>query len=270
MLSIGEFSNICRVSAKTLRYYEEIGLLMPDKINPTNGYRYYSIEQLETMLFIERLKSYSFSLDEIKMILHSELRDEKLLMKLIIKKTEAEIQLRGLQRTLFQMEKDIAVLKEGKSIMSYLNGIDVQLAEVLEMHLAFVREMVREQEFEKAYGNCFGRLLGKMEKLTAAGPPMVLFHSDEFTPYGMDTEFAVPVKERAAGTRDFCPGLCLKTILHGSYSGLSSVYAKQREWAEKEGYGSAGPLYEVYITDPSQVHDESGLVTEIYYPVKKL
>ena len=66
MLSIGEFSNICKVSTKTLRYYAEIGLLEPSEVNPENGYRYYSIEQLKTMLFINRLKSYSFSLDEIK------------------------------------------------------------------------------------------------------------------------------------------------------------------------------------------------------------
>ena len=62
MLSIGEFSNICKVSTKTLRYYAEIGLLKPTEINPENGYRYYAIEQLETMLFINRLKSYKFSM----------------------------------------------------------------------------------------------------------------------------------------------------------------------------------------------------------------
>ena len=31
MLSIGEFSSICRVSTKTLRYYDEIGLLTPQR-----------------------------------------------------------------------------------------------------------------------------------------------------------------------------------------------------------------------------------------------
>ena len=61
MLSIGAFSKICKVSAKTLRYYAEIGLILPGEINPENGYRYYAIEQLETMLLIIRLKSYNFS-----------------------------------------------------------------------------------------------------------------------------------------------------------------------------------------------------------------
>ena len=79
MLTIGEFSNICRVSTKTLRYYAEIGLILPDEINPENGYRYYSIEQLEKMLLINRLKDYCFSLEEIKSILDSEERMDEVL-----------------------------------------------------------------------------------------------------------------------------------------------------------------------------------------------
>ena len=68
MLSIGEFSRICEVTPKTLRYYEEIGLLYPEEISLENGYRYYSIKQLEKMLLINRLKSYKLSLEEIKVI----------------------------------------------------------------------------------------------------------------------------------------------------------------------------------------------------------
>ena len=100
------------------------------------------------------------------------------------------------------------------------------------------------------------------------GAPMVLFHSAEFTPAGLDTEFAIPVKEYVTGTRDFTPGLCLKTVVKGPYTDLTSVYAKQTEWAEKEGYKSNGPLYEVYVTDPSQVANEMENITEVYYPVK--
>lgn len=91
MLSIGEFSKICKVSTKTLRYYDEIGLIKPSKINQGNGYRYYSIEQLETMLFINRLKQYRFSLGEIKAIITSEeILNEKLSIELYKKKIEFE------------------------------------------------------------------------------------------------------------------------------------------------------------------------------------
>jgi effector-binding domain-containing protein len=139
------------------------------------------------------------------------------------------------------------------------------------MYLLSIRKMVHEYEFAEEYGNCFSILFRKIQddKLTVIAPPMVLFHSADFSPFGLDTEFAIPVKDYVTGTRDFYPGLCLKTVLHGSYSDLSSVYTKQREWAEKEGYESNNALYEVYVTDPSQVSKESELITEVYYPVKK-
>lgn len=89
MLSIGEFSNICKVSAKTLRYYAEIGLLEPSEVNPENGYRYYAIEQLETMLLISRFKAYSFSLEEIKALLPAETRQEDTVYLALLQKKKS-------------------------------------------------------------------------------------------------------------------------------------------------------------------------------------
>ena len=99
LLSIGEFSHICKVSTKTLRYYAKIGLILPDEINPKNGYRYYSIEQLKTMLFINRLKAYNFSLEEIKTILESEeSQDEKLYLSLTRKKKKSKHKYKNLKK----------------------------------------------------------------------------------------------------------------------------------------------------------------------------
>lgn len=272
MLTIGEFSNICRVSAKTLRYYAEIGLILPEEINPENGYRYYSINQLEKMLLINRLKSYCFSLEEIRSILESEGQmDEVLFAALYKKKKEIAGRMQKFEDTLHQIDSDMANLKKGKSILPYMDEIDMQLVEIPTMYLLSIRKNVLEQEFPEEYGICFGKLFRKMEekRFTAAAPPMVLFHSDEYSPFGLDTEFAIPVEEYATGTRDFSPGLCLKTVVQGSYSQLSSVYAKQIEWAKKEGYENSNALYEVYVTNPAEVSQESELVTEVYYPVKK-
>lgn len=272
MLSIGDFSNICKVSTKTLRYYAEIGLILPEEINPENGYRYYSINQLQTMLLIKRLKTYNFSLEEIKTILHSEdLKEEKLYMSLVSKKKEIEKQVKEFKNTLNQLNTDISNLKEGKSIMSYLKDIDINLVEVPKMNLLYIRKMVQEPEFPEEYNNCFCKLLNKIQedKLTIVNPPMVLFHSSEYSPFGLDTEFAIPIKEYAKGTRDFNPGLCLKTVVYGPYSDLASVYTKQIQWAEKESYECVSALFEVYVNDPTEVKNESELITEVYYPIKK-
>ena len=165
MLTIGEFSNICKVSTKTLRYYAEIGLILPDEVNPENGYRYYSINQLEKMLLINRLKAYCFSLEEIKLILESEERmDEVLFTALNKKKKEIAVKVQKFEDTLHQINSDILNLKKGKSIMSYMERIDVQLVEIPMMYLLSIRKNVLEHEFSEEYATCFGKLFRKMEE----------------------------------------------------------------------------------------------------------
>lgn len=272
MLSIGEFSKICKVSTKTLRYYAEIGLILPSEVNPENGYRYYAVEQLETMLFINHLKSYHFSLEEIKAILeYEDVKEDKLYSALIKKKREIKSQINEYKNKLNQIEKDIQNLTDGKSIMSYLDAIDVQVVEVPVMRLLFIRKFVQQCDYPKEYQSCFGEIMRRIqaENLTITAPPMVLFHDDEFTPFGLDTEFAIPIQECITSTREFKPGLCLKTVVQGSYDNLPSVYAKQIQWAETKGYECSSALYEVYVNDISQTQDESELITEVYYPIKK-
>lgn len=163
MLSIGEFSNICQVSAKTLRYYAEIGLLEPSEVDPENGYRYYAIEQLEKMLFINRLKAYSFSLDEIKTILQlEEMQDDHLYLAFIHKKKEIENQLHHYRKLLAQLEDDISAIEQGKSIMSYMDKIDVRLVDVPKMYLLSIRKMVQAEDYPAEYIMCYEKLFKRI------------------------------------------------------------------------------------------------------------
>lgn len=70
MISIGEFSKICHVTTRTLRHYDEIGLLKPMYTNDENNYRFYDVSQIRKMLLINKLKRYSFSLGEIKEMIY--------------------------------------------------------------------------------------------------------------------------------------------------------------------------------------------------------
>ena len=65
-LKIGEFSQLMQVTVKTLRHYEQKGLLTPDEIDEWTGYRYYSIDQMQQLKDIRELQRLGFSLDEIK------------------------------------------------------------------------------------------------------------------------------------------------------------------------------------------------------------
>ncbi|MEC3608560.1 MerR family transcriptional regulator [Bacillus glycinifermentans] len=269
MLSIGEFSKVCGVSTKTLRYYDEIGLIHPDEINPENGYRYYSIGQLKKMLLINRLKSFHFSLEETKIIL--ELDDEKLYTALHRKRNELQEKLHDLEYALKQMSTDISNLEKGIPMMASLDKIEVQLVETGPMNLLYIRQMLSSDDYAAGYGKYISRLYEKIadEKLTLLGMPMTIYHSQEYNPSGNDTEFAFPIKEPVQGTRDFPGGLCAMSVLKGPYSELTSVYARLREWVENEGYELVSSPYEVYVTDPNQAPAPEELVTEVYFPVKK-
>ncbi len=58
--------------SRTLRYYEEIGLMQPDSINEHNGYRYYSAESMYRVQMIRYLGDEGFTLEEIGEILREE------------------------------------------------------------------------------------------------------------------------------------------------------------------------------------------------------
>ena len=66
MEKIGDFSKRCEATVKTLRYYDKLGLLVPDYIDKFTGYRYYAPDKAEEMRRINELKNIGFSLDEIK------------------------------------------------------------------------------------------------------------------------------------------------------------------------------------------------------------
>lgn len=272
MLSIGEFSNICRLPIKTLRYYSDIELVVPEQVNPQTGYRYYSINQLEQVLYITRLKSYNFSLEEIKRIMDSSQDSGDFLMEeLLLKQKEIEKTIEDAKNRVVELQRDIDVLKEGKSIMSYMDNIDVALVEFPKINILSTRKKIRKKNMALEYQKCFNKLLNRIitDELSVLSKPMALFHSREFSDEGIDTEFAIQIEELVTGTRDFEPKLCLKSTHSGPYSELPSVYTKQLNFAEKEGYIATNALFEIYITDPSEVEDENLCVTEVYLPVKK-
>jgi len=273
VLSIGEFSKICGVSTKTLRYYDEIGLINPDEINVESGYRYYSIEQLKRMLYINRLKSYHFSLEEIKTMvaLEEDQSEEMLCSALNQKKNEIQEKLKAFEYVVKQLSQDISNLEKGVSIMSYLDDFEVQLIETKPKNILYKRLILSSDDYASGYGRYFNELYERIakEKLTLLGQPMTIYHSPEFNPAGNDTEFAISIAESVKGTRDLPGRLCAKSVLKGAYPELTSVYANLMKWIENEGYELILPPYEIYVTDPNQAIDPEEYVTEVYFPVKK-
>lgn len=64
---IGDFSKLVEMPVSTLRYYDEIGVLKPSRIDRYSGYRYYSDQEYDKAMLIKDLLFLGFSLEEIIM-----------------------------------------------------------------------------------------------------------------------------------------------------------------------------------------------------------
>lgn len=77
---IKDVATLSGVSVRTLHYYDEVGLLKPNKINES-GYRLYTDKELEILQQILFFKELDFSLDMIKNILLSDDYDKRETLK---------------------------------------------------------------------------------------------------------------------------------------------------------------------------------------------
>jgi DNA-binding transcriptional MerR regulator len=68
-LKIGEVASFSGMPVKTIRYYEEIGLLTPETTRSESGYRLFAPTVLNRLAFIRRSQSLGLSLSEIQEIL---------------------------------------------------------------------------------------------------------------------------------------------------------------------------------------------------------
>ena len=90
--------DVCKktnLTAKAVRYYEEEGLLKPERIED-NSYRNYTDEDLVILKKIKLFRYLDFSIDEIRKLLKS---DKEKMKKLILEKT-AELQEKNVQNNI--------------------------------------------------------------------------------------------------------------------------------------------------------------------------
>ena len=105
MFRIGEFSKLTQVSIRMLRYYDEVGLLKPAKVDEWTGHRLYSVEQMPRLNKILYLRDSGFNVSEIALAISL---DDSLLLEILDKKrSEIEQNIKNEQEKL----KKIAIAK---------------------------------------------------------------------------------------------------------------------------------------------------------------
>ncbi|HCL66392.1 MAG TPA: Cu(I)-responsive transcriptional regulator [Rhizobium sp.] len=107
-MNIGQASTASGVSAKMIRYYEEIGLVRPASRTAAN-YRTYGDEEVHRLRFIRRARSLGFSLEETERLL--ELWDDKSRASAEVKKVALH-HIAELEEKIAGMKAMVATLSE--------------------------------------------------------------------------------------------------------------------------------------------------------------
>ena len=107
-MNIGDAAERSGLPAKTIRYYEDIGLLKPDRAG--NGYRDYSTADVHRLRFLQRARSLGFSVEECRQLLslygdtHRESADVKAIATAKLDDIDRKIrELTGLKEMLRQL-----------------------------------------------------------------------------------------------------------------------------------------------------------------------
>ena len=104
MFKIGDFSRLSLVSVKALRYYDELGLLKPARVDESTGYRYYAASQLTRLNRILAMKDMGLSLEQIALLLDKDLTPDQIRGMLRLKQVELRQQLVEGQARLVRIE----------------------------------------------------------------------------------------------------------------------------------------------------------------------
>ena len=264
LYKIGMFAAMNHVTVKTLRFYEEQGLLTPALIHPETGYRYYTLSQMEVLHQITALKLAGFTLEEIAR-LHAGADEETLLLQ---KKAE-------LMARISDLTRQIAVVDGYLSKKRTRLSAPVLVKTIPETTVAFMR--IRLESYDGLF-DWMPEMGALMEKAGCeCALPEYCFTAYPEAGY-KDADILVDICESVVAAKRETGDLRFKTlpeiqaacVFHrGSYRTFAESYATVLRYIEENGYEIAGDIRESYIDGVWNKDDESQWLSEIQVPVRK-
>jgi len=268
MYSIGLFSKMNRITTKTLRHYDEIGLLTPAHVDDLTGYRYYSSDQLVKLNQILALKQMGVSLHEITRLLEC---PDGVAIYLELKEKELKERIEAEERKLSHVQSYIKRLR-GETNMTYTPVIR-SLPEVI---VASMRMIAPNYDY---YFDIIPKMGEEMKRQGAvcAEPEYCfnLYHDGEYKESNIDVEVCESVVDfcedsemvkykKIKGVKE---ALC---ILHkGPYKTLPDAYNFAMAWIKDNDYEMVGLPRESYIDGIWNKKTDSEWLTEIQIPIGK-
>jgi DNA-binding transcriptional MerR regulator len=272
MIRIGDFSKLSRVPVKTLRYYDEVGLLKPVKVDPSTGYRLYEYSQLATLNRILALKDLGFSLEEIGRFLDDGLSVEQMRGMLKLRETESRQRVEEEEQRLERIKRRLRQIEQENFVSKY----DVVIKSVDEITFASVRDTV---PLPSEQGGLWRELEGylALSRVRPVGTCFALYHDEEYKERDWDIEVCEPLNDELSESERVkvrtLPAVesMAYTVHNGSFATISDAYNAIGKWINDNGYRIVGPCREV-ILKPAKggsQHDPKTVV-EIQYPVEKI
>lgn len=273
MFRIGDFSRIARVSARLLRFYDEIGLLTPARADSQTGYRYYTVAQLSDLNRILVLKELGFSLEQVRDIVKSSVSNAELRNMLVLRRNDVEQSLAAEAQRLRQIETRITQLESEGA----LTADDVIIRAEPAREFLSLRRVVPSFAAARAL---ILELREHARLLLPRGPPTLIAvaHSPEFEQDQIDVEFGFalpedsdvapaassPLKRRTLEAVDRMAA-CVRV---GLPEDAHLVTAKVGKYLAASGERLAGPSREFFLQlpDPERMHES---VVEMQFSVER-
>jgi DNA-binding transcriptional MerR regulator len=263
-VTIGDFSRATHLSVKTLRHYHEAGLLEPSEVDPDNGYRYYSEEQVPVSQVIRRLRGLQMPVAEVKSVLAAP--DPEARNRLIVE---------HLDRLETELARTRAAVGELRSLLEQPRAArDVEHRSVAPMPSIAIHETVERENILAWWQGALGELqaIVRAQKLDQTGPSGGLYAGEIFQYGGGEATVFVPVDGpvRPAGrvVTLTIPAAELAVVRHeGSVDDIDLTYGELGAYVMRHEIGVDGLLRENYLRGFLDHDDPDEWVTEVGWPI---
>ena len=272
-LKIGEFSKLNQVTVKTLRHYEEIGLLLPGHTDKWTGYRYYDVCQMGRMNSIRYLKRLGFTLEEIKELFDAGY-DRPPREMLAAKTEECRAELKRLEWRMAELDR------LGKEPAKQKRPEEMEKVFIKELPAVVVASHRRTiTSYDELFNLCPNIVGPEMARLGCECPPpgycFTIDHTGEYREHDIDIEYCEAVRERKADSELIAfkelAGVPTAVCMYhcGGYDTLPQTFAELYGYVEKNGYRITDSPRFSYIDGIWNKEREEEWLTEIQIPATR-
>jgi Predicted transcriptional regulators len=271
MFKIGEFSKLTQVSIRMLRYYDENGLLIPAKVNPINGYRMYTGEQIATLKRILFLREIGLNVSEIRRMLE-DWSEDGLRQELMNQELECQKNILKEQEKLVRIKT--ALLDMNKDNLNL--NMNITLKTLPSYSVLSYRKTVPDYFAEGDLWKELTKYIGdKQLPISQACESFTIYHDNEYKENAIDMELCIIIDFNMEEddeisyriTESVEHAACF--MIYGPYENISAAYQEFAYWMEQHPeYEMLGESRQICHKGVWNENNPQNYVTELQIPIR--